>query len=150
MGDLETELNERRAALEQRRAARNTEHELGRQMQELEDLESIFELETEHGVSRIAKVRIPYTPGSPCVLAVRCPSPGEMKRYRDMSIATRKGQVDPKASAAAAESLATACLVYPSEEVYGKIREDRPGVHVMMGVAAAQLALGEIEEEGKD
>lgn len=146
-----SELEIRREQFEARRATRNKAHQAAQAEQELNDLEAIFELEEEHGVSRVAKVRVPFTPGLPCYVAVRCPSGVEMKRYRDMAAAVgRKGQMDPAAATKAAEALASSCLIYPAADVYDALKAERPGIHALAGAAAVHLAVGEVEAEGKD
>lgn len=141
----------RMAALAKKRADRNAEIERKEAEQELIDLEAIFEIEEQIGVKNVAKVRVNYAEDLPVLVAVRCPTGPEMKRYKDMGSTTNKeGNLDLRAHRAAVEALATACLKYPDPDTYALLKEARPGLHTVLGNAAVKLATGREEDEGKD
>ncbi len=136
--------------VQERRAARKAGSNAKRDEQKAIDLKAIDELEEEYGDSCISVVEIGYNPVNPLpvLLAVRCPKPSEMKRYRDQIKPKKKDGVigDPMAAASA---LATVCLVYPEKDIYEKVKEARPGVHVQLGTEAVNLSVGTAESEGK-
>lgn len=146
MDDLEA----RRKALEEKRATRNAEFNRAKEAQEITDLEAIFELEEEHGVRGVEKIKIEYTKGLPVYLAVRCPTSAEIKRFRDRTKPDSRG-VSPNV-AKHVEELAVACMLYPApdSEDFAEICRQRPAVLSVCGRAAAELAAGEIASEGKD
>jgi hypothetical protein len=140
--------------IEAKRAARRAASEHAAEEQRATDLEAIDVIEQTLGDSNVSTISIPYAEGLPCVAAVRCPKPIEMKRYRDQTKVKlhQPGQRKPPESpdlVAAAELLAETCVVYPPREVFAQMCESRPGLQAQAGVLAAELALGKAEEEGK-
>jgi hypothetical protein len=135
------------AEVEAKRAERRAKADAARDEQKAKDLEAIMLLEDKHGESNIATVEIGHTPGLPVVLAVRCPSPVEVKRYRDTVKPKRDGT--PGDPLKAAQELAAVCLVYPDAEVYKAVLEARPGTDSPLGVEAIKLSTGRAEAEGK-
>jgi hypothetical protein len=116
--------------------------------QEELDLEAIDALEIQLGDSNVATVKVAYTPGMPVVMAVRCPTPVEIKRFRDTVKPRKDGKIGD--AVAAAEALADVCRVYPSDELYAAVCEARAGAKVAMGSAAVNLASGAATDAGKD
>jgi hypothetical protein len=134
---------DRLAEIEAKRAARREAIEVQRREQLATDLEHLFELEEQHGASRLVRVDLKaFTPGLPALIVMRTPSKLEMKRYQDQC----KGKGDP---VAAANLVGTTCLLYPSKDVYEKVLEASPGIHVVAAVAAIERAAGKAVEEGK-
>ena len=129
--------------IELRRAARRERAKEARAAQYLIDVAAVEELEEEYGEDNLVKLSIPLTPGLPVLIVGRKPKASELKRYR----ARMKGKnPDP---VAASEELATIVRVYPSAELYAKILEERPGVHVQLGVLSLELSVAQNETEGK-
>jgi len=133
--------------MEARRAARKAAAQAARDAQRAIDLAAINDLEIEHGDSNVATLEIPHTDGLPTMLAVKCPPPAYVKRYRDECRARKDGT--PGDAIAAAEKLADAMLIYPDAETYARVLEARAGVRVQLGVLAIGLAAGRAESEGK-
>ena len=131
-------------AIEARRAARKAELAKQRQVQLAIDLEAIDAIEVELGDSAVAILDVPYSPGLPAVLAVRCPRSSELKRYQHRL----KGK-DPD-TAAAAEEIGAVCIVYPpAGELRTALLDARPGLTVQAGTSALGLATGKARDEGK-
>jgi hypothetical protein len=152
MSEEET-TNTRLAAIEARREARNKALDSQRDAQRAIDLEAVFELEEEYGASNIAVLEVPYTPGLPTLVAVRCASPTEVKRYRDG--VKEKANGKPGDRIVAAELVASVCIVYPDrkspegQEMLRQILEARPILLVQLGTAATNMGAGKAEAEGK-
>src|SRR5690606_29873010 len=136
MSTLE-EIQAARAARKEAKAAREQE-------QLVEDLTAINELEIEHGDENIATLRVAFTEGSPVMVAVRTPKPGEMKRYQ-----SRLKQKNADATAAA-EEVGKSCVVYPKGEAFDTLCERRPGFLPQVGLAALHLVVARSESEGKE
>ncbi len=134
--------------VEARRAARKAQLKADEEAQRLTDLEAVDALECEHGDSNIATLRVPFTPGLPVLLAVRCPNPVEVKRYRSEVKAKKDGT--PGDNLKAAQDLCAVCLVYPSKEVFAESLKARPGIDAQLGLLAAGLGAGAANAEGKD
>lgn len=111
------------------------------------DLDAITELEISSG-DTLGVVNVLHATGLPTCVAVRCPKPVEMKRFRDQVRPHKKTGELPD-SIGPAEVLATVCLVYPDRETYAKMCEARPGISVTIGGMAVSLATGRDEAEGK-
>lgn len=140
-------MSDRLADIEAKRAARRAEIEAARDEQKAADLEAIFEIEAEHGDTNVSHIQVAHVPGLPVLIAVRCPTPAELKRYRARCKPTSDGKMPD--TVAAAEELAAACRVYPSAELYARIGEARPGAHVLAGFEALKLAGARAADEGK-
>lgn len=117
------------------------------------DLEAIDEIETQLGDTNVATVRVGYISGLPAAVAVKCPSPGLMKRFRDR---VKPGQKDGRNRdiepdhVGACEELAAACLVYPADkDVYAQLCAKRPGLAGQLGKEAVKLAVGAEESDSK-
>ncbi len=112
------------------------------------DLEARLALEEEHGA--IAGVKVPrFKVGIPTSAFLRTPTGVEYKRYIDMigKAVDKKNMVSVRA---ASELLAKACWVYPStDEAKAAMVEAFPGLLTPLSAAAAALAEGKGEEEGK-
>jgi hypothetical protein len=144
------DLEARQKAHADKVAVRNAEFNRAQAEQELTDLEAIFELEEEFGVRGVEKVKTEYTKGLPMYLAVRCPTPAEIKRFRDRTKPDARGNVPNVAKHV--DELAVSCMLYPKpdSEEFAEICRVRPAVLSICGRAAAELAAGEIANEGKD
>ncbi len=132
-------------AIEAKRAARKAKLDEQHAEQLATDLEAVDALETEHGDSNVAVLRVPFTPGQPALCAARCPNTHEIKRYRDR-IRKDGGKGDP---VAAAEEIAAVCRVYPDADTYKAMLDARPGIHVQLGVEAVKLASGQADADQK-
>lgn len=136
------ELEEKRAAqVEARAAAESAQYET--------DLEARIALEEVHGALAGVKVSR-HVPGQPVYAYVKTPSPAQYKRYKDLM--QRAG--DDKKSAGkksdAIDQLARDAWVYPaSVEERDRMLEAFPGILTPIFVAAARLAEGKSEDEGK-
>lgn len=139
--------------VEARRAARRAAEQKAHDVQAAIDLEAIDALEVQYGDANIAALKLPFiAEGLPVRLAVRTPTRGEFKRFRDTVAPQqkdRKGQTVAGDPFAAAEALGAVCTVYPDRNVLDKICEKRPGVLAQLGGVAAQLANASEEDEGK-
>jgi hypothetical protein len=136
--------------LAEREAARD-EHkaELAekRAEQKILDLDAIEALEQERGDSNVATEEIPFTPGLPVLVAARCPTEIEIKRYQSRLKKGRDGEEpDP---IAAGQEVGAVCRIYPDDETWAKVLKARPGVVVALGVAALRLAGAVRREAGK-
>lgn len=136
LADLEASREKRKAALAEARAA-----------QKLEDLKAIDALELELGDSNVCIVELPYTPGLPVLIAARCPSSTEVKRFQDRLRKGKDGD-DPDPLAATRE-VGAACRKYPDAETWAKVLEARPGALLQLGNEAMKLAAGRIRDAGK-
>ena len=135
--------------IEKRRAERKRRTEAEALKQREIDLAAIDALEEEHGDTNITVLEVPFAPGLPTLVAARTPTEAEIKRYRHR-LKRKKADAPPPDTQAAAEELAASCRVYPPDgEVYAELLSKRPGVHLQLGVAAANLALASAESEGK-
>ncbi len=133
--------------IEASRAKRKAALAVAQRDQRVHDLKAVDELELRLGDSNVALLEVPFTPGLPTLAAVRCPTSTEIKRYQDRIKPRKDGSTE---AIKAAEELAGTCLVYPEAEVYAKLLEARPAIHVQLGAAAVQLAVGRAENEKKD
>lgn len=138
----------RLAQIEAKRAARKAQIDDARNEQRATDLEAIDAIEAERGDSNVVMLEVPYSPGMVTLVAARCPSEAEVKRYRAMVKPDRQGRAGD--AVAAAELLASVTRVYPDEDAYAVVRAARPAIHAQLGAMALTLAIGKAEEEGKD
>lgn len=133
--------------IEKRRADRKAAAATAKQEQLLKDMEALDALEVQYGDGRVARVNLAtHVPGLPTFIVVRAPTKAEGQRMRDM---VRSGEAKLTKSGAAADMLATSCLVYPDAETYKLVLESFPGVHGDAFMAANDLGKGKAEEEGK-
>ncbi|MFA5436663.1 MAG: hypothetical protein WC372_11550 [Candidatus Neomarinimicrobiota bacterium] len=134
------------AEVEARRAARKAALEEQRLTQRALDLEALDALEVEHGDSNVATLDVPYSPGLPTLVAVRCPTSPELKRYQ-----ARLRERNPN-PITAAEEVARVCVVFPSSDdpTRATLLDARPGLLVQLGTLALGLATGRAAEEGKE
>jgi hypothetical protein len=139
--------------LEAKRAALRVKAKADRETREAIDLESIITLEETHGPDRVAVLDMPFTsPDLAVKVAFRAPEGPEWERYKSRI----KGRGTPGEkgyqrgdSAQAAEELAGACLVYPSDADYARLCAIYQGLPVQGGTAAAALALADEDAQGK-
>lgn len=140
-------VSDKLAALEARRAERKKAIADAVAVQRVADLEALEPFEIEHG-DRLSTITIPHTPGLPVLVAVRCPSAPEMKRFR----ARANGRPSDKRGGdmiAANEELGRSCLLYPTADVFERMCEACPGLLAQAGIEASKLAVGREEDEGK-
>lgn len=150
MAKPEAENEPERSALEvaeERRAARKAEARKAYEAQRVVDLDAIDALEIEHGDSNVGVINVPHTDGMPTCVAVRCPKPAELKRFR--SRIKPKHEKDHPDNEAAAEELAKTCRVYPGPDAFEALCVARPGLAVQLGSKAIALSTGNAEAEGK-
>jgi hypothetical protein len=150
MGDP-TEKFEERSPLElaeERRAARKAETRAAYEAARAADIDAITDLEIEHGDSNVGVINLPFLAGLPTCVAVRCPKPAELKRFRVR--VTPKHEKDRPDAAEAAAELAATCRIYPADkDVYERLCAARPGLASQLGGKAVELATGNAEAEGK-
>lgn len=133
--------------IEARRAERKARNAAEERTQYAADLEALDALEVEHGDTNVASVRVPFSPGLPTLVVVRCPHPPEVKRYRARVTPSRDGEKPDYVGPA--EELAAVCLRYPDRETYERMCLARPGIGPQVGLEALKLASGKAESEGK-
>lgn len=134
-------------AAQERREARKAELRKAAEAQRAKDLDTLTDLEIEHGDSNVGAVTVPFSPGMPTLVIVRCPKPVEVKRFRALTKADAKGR-QPDALEPL-EQLARACLLFPDAETYARICESRPVVAGQVGAKAVDLASARDESEIK-
>lgn len=138
------------AELEEIQAKRKEERAKLEDEQRAKDLAARMDLEDSLPGTALAAVSVSrFVPGQPTQAFVRTPSTTEYKRYLDQ---VHRG-VDKKSLAAQREAqqlLANSCWVYPvTPEDRKAMLEVFPGILTPLSVAAAALAEGRNEEEGK-
>ncbi len=136
------------AEAEARIEARKLSLEKEEKSQYLDDIEAKDILEQEHGT--IAAVKVPrYKSGQPTRAFLRTPTTPEYKRYvSQVGVAVDKKK--PAQVRVAQETLAKACWLYPeSDEAKASMLDAFPGLYTPLGQAAAALAEGNAEDEGK-
>jgi hypothetical protein len=135
------ELEER---LAQNRAARSKAEEA----QYAVDLEARISLEEQHGTIAAVKVSR-FSPGHPTQAYLRTPTGAQYKRYKDQ-IHRAVDKKNIHAQQEASELLARSCWVYPaSDEAKAAMLDAFPGLLTPLSMAAAALAEGKAEDEGK-
>jgi hypothetical protein len=141
-------IEQRREALEKRRAEREEASAKARAEQRLLDEEAYEDLKDEHAVASVSTSR--FVEGQPTMAIVRMPTPSEYKRYVDQ-IGANVAKKSTKGQRDAQELLANSCWVYPREvEARKAMLEVFPGLLTPLSMAAAKLAEGNAEEEGKE
>lgn len=142
MNNGESEANGQIAAIEARREERKAAIEHARAEQYVKDLEAVDRLEEEHGPDRLRVLKLPsFVAGLPTVVVVRTPTSAEMKRHRQM---TRKNMTvgqhhNFEGIGAALDQLGASCVIYPDEVTFARMKEQWPGLHDDVGVAANRL-----------
>lgn len=151
MGQQEEQsVDEQLEQLEERAEKRRAENAKAEKAQRVIDLGAKEELAEEHGEDGIATVKVArYAPGFPTCAFVKRPESVVYKKYQDQ-VNKAQGKENAKALREAHEAFARACWIYPVE----KDDRDRmlarfPGILNTIGHAAAKLAEGAAEEEGK-
>ena len=135
--------------LEEKLQAKRDERAKAEEAQYEKDLEARIDLEEEHGT--IAHVKVArFSPGQPTHAYLRTPSAVEYKRYKAMMFAANGQKNKSKAQQDAQEQLARACWVYPAPDAQEAMLEKFPGLLTPLSMAAAALAEGAAESEGKD
>lgn len=138
---------DRLAEREAAREARDAELAEKRAEQKIADLDAIEALELERGESNVATAEVPYTPGLPVLVAARCPTEAEIKRYQARLRKGTDGE-DPD-PVKAGQEVGAACRIYPDDETFARVLKARPGVLVALGVAALRLAGAVRRDAGK-
>lgn len=136
-------LEERQAARAEKRKARE---EL-RATQRLIDLDAVEAFEDTNPDVAAQIINVDAGLDLPTLVLVRCPEKKYHARYLARLKPKKNGQ-EPDGFAAH-EELAAVSVVYPDVETYKKICEALGGLHLQVGVAAAKLAEGSKQEEGK-
>lgn len=139
-----SEVEERLAAVEARRAERKAALKAQEQEQRVVDLEAIDVIEETRGDGNVKVLSVPYVPGLPVLIAVRTPLEVEVKRFRSKA----KSEDKEHAMHAVAE-LGETCIVYPDREVAKAIAKARPNLMMNAGNAAIELSLAASDAEGK-
>lgn len=135
--------------LEAKLEAKRAEREKAEEQQYEVDLEARIELEEEHGTIAAVKVSR-FAPGQPTRAYLRTPSGPEYKRYKALMFAAQQQKNTPKSQVEAQEQLARSCWVYPaSKEDQEAMLAAFPGLLSPLALAAAALAEGKAEDEGK-
>jgi hypothetical protein len=134
--------------LERKRAERLSELDSKETEQRVTDLEGREAVEEQHGlVAAVSVAR--YVPGFPTCAYVRTPTSLEYKRYVEQ-IGKAVEKKSTKSQRDASELLAKSCWVYPETSEAKTAMLDRfPGLLTPIGMAAAALAEGKAEDEGK-
>jgi len=133
------------ARLEAERAARKKSKVSAADEQRAIDLEAINQLEIQLGDDNLAIVEVPHEPGCVTMVAARCPTSPETKRYRFRAKdkAGKRNDVIPGDPIEAAEELAESALKYPDAEAFAKVCAARPGLKAQLGALTITLVLGD-------
>jgi hypothetical protein len=110
------------------------------------DLAAFVAARDEHGVSNVARLFVPVTPGLPTFALARAPNVNVVKRYRDN---VRPAPDKTPDTLGAAEQVCGATLVYPEPDVFAKMCAARPGLKAQLGLAALALASASETASGK-
>jgi hypothetical protein len=137
------------AELEAKRAAKLAEKAKAEEAQYEKDLEARIDLEDEHGTIAAVKVSR-FVLGQPTMALLRTPNKDEYKRYKAQMFNHASGKKGGLTPQAVQEQLADACWVYPAgKEAKSEMLDAFPGLLTPLSMAAAALAEGVAEEEGK-
>lgn len=140
---------EKVAELEERREKRLADLKVLENDQYILDLEAREAIEDETG-HIVAAVKVPFKKGFPTRAFVRTPTRVEYKRYTDGIYSAAKKE-NPRSTREAQELLAGAVWVYPkAKEEREAMLDAFPGLLSTIITAAAKLAEGRSDEEGKD
>lgn len=141
-------MSKKTEALEEEREKRLAERAEVADAQYEIDLEARLELEEQYGVTTSVKATRHVT-GQPTMALIRMPTAKEYKRFRDQ-VGRAVQTKSVKAQADAGELLARSCWVYPAgDEPQKAMLEAYPGLLSSLTVAAAAMAEGKQEDEGK-
>lgn len=134
--------------IQERRTERAKAEAAAAEAQLVTDLEALEVLEEEHGVIAAVKVAR-FREGHPTRAFLRTPKPAEYKRYVD-SVSKSYEKKNQRGQRDAQEILAKSCWVYPEDDkAKDAMLEAFPGLLTSIAIAAAALAEGKQEEEGK-
>lgn len=136
--------------IEKRRADRQADLAKKQTEQYAVDLAARDALEQEHGDGAVTAVKVAkFKPGFPERVIVKVPTSAQYKRYVDQ-VGKAGGAKDPAKTRKASELLAESCWIYPREADDRKaMLEEFPGLLTTVAIAAAALAEGKAEDEGK-
>lgn len=132
--------------LEQKIEARRVARAEAEEAQYAIDLEARIALEEEHG--NIAAVKVRFTPGQPTRAYLKTPTPAQYKRFKDQ-VHRAVDRKNVQAQQDAGELLARSCWIYPDADKQAAMLDACPGLLSPISIAAAALAEGKAEEEGK-
>ena len=110
------------------------------------DFAALVDAEEEHGFGAVRPVKVKqYRAGLPTLIVVRAPSSNAFKAFQHETINAKSGakKVD------AAEGFGAGCIVYPSGALLASMVDAFPGLKSSAAAVAAELAMGEAEEEKK-
>ena len=135
--------------IQARRAQRKAQARLLIEEQRAADYEAVDALECEHGDHNVTVVEVEHPlPGLPTLFALRCPRPSEVKRWQSRMKKGKNGS-EPD-GIAAAEEIATPCILYPDKDVAEEIFRARYALKLQLGQAALKIHDANIEAQGKD
>lgn len=141
--------------LERRLATKRAERAKAEETQLETDLEARLDLEDTHGTIAAVKVSR-FVAGHPTFALLKTPDATQYKRYKDQ-IHKAVDRKNTGSQQEAMELLAKAVWIYPAPENDGKLSPAQkamldvfPGLLTPMFQAAAALAEGKAETEGKD
>ncbi len=135
--------------LEKKRADMLAARTKGEEAQYEIDLEARIALEEEHGLT-VAVGVVVFKQGQPTQAYLRMPNGLEYKRYKDLVYRAARDPHAKTSAMAAQEQLARSCWVYPAtDDAKASMLEAFPGLLTPLGTAAAALAEGKNESEGK-
>lgn len=145
---------ERRAAIEAKRASRRESFAEAREEQYVDDLEAITALEERDGRSLTILRVSGYVDGLPSAIAIAKPAPGVYKRMSDKiyaAVGERKEGVAAQKRRAASDELSRECWVWPADpKVRDAMLDAWPSILDHVGVKVGELMKLEAEEEGKE
>lgn len=137
------------AELEAKLEAKRAERAQAEEAQYEKDLEARIQLEDEHGTIAAVKVSR-FVAGQPTRAYLRTPNSAEYKRYKAQMFAVAANKKSPLSPQQIQEQLAEACWVYPAaKDAKAAMLEAFPGLLTPLSMAAAALAEGTAEDEGK-
>jgi predicted RNase H-like nuclease len=141
MSRVEELLKARDKQLADRAAAKEAQFE--------KDLEARIELEAEFG--QVVAIDMPrFVPGQPTQAFVRTPDQSQYKRYKSQVYAAAQKKPGAISVQEAQELLAKACWCYPKTQAErDEMLDAFPGLLTPLSTAAAFLAEGKSEDEGK-
>jgi hypothetical protein len=138
------------AELEAKLEAKRLEKAKAEEAQYEVDLEARIALEDEHDAIAAVKVSR-FVAGQPTRAYLRTPNGAEYKRYKAQMFAAGSGKKCPLSPQQIQEQLAQACWVYPAgKEAQDAMLAAFPGLLTPLSMAAASLAEGKAEDEGKE
>lgn len=153
MSDPIRELEARIAAAQAKRKAIADSEKLPYLEQRAADMETLAELEAEHGSDRVLRIDLKgWTPGkgAATMVVVRLPLSSESV-FRRFRTKVSKRELKPHEGVEAEEELARACMVYPhpknARELYEATIDIGPGLLAHAATEIVRWAQGKAAEE---